>query len=322
MKRWQADTALLVTALLWGGAFVAQRDVEGVTPPLTFIAARFAISAVALAPFALFEARRAAAPLDAKSLRLAVAIALAMFVGSALQQIGLATTTATNGGFLTACYVALTPIAVWLLTGRRPRSIVALACAIALAGAWLLASGGGPAQPLAIGDLLIVLSDFAWAFAIASTPIFLARSGRPFALAFVEYAICAGLAAAAAPVFETVRAADLAAGLGPLLYAGLISGGVAFTLQIIGQRHTPAAEAALILCLESVFAAVFGALLLGERLTDIAAAGCALILASVLMVEVGAPLWARLRGAAERRQAGPSDAARSRMAAPVRVKLP
>ena len=314
MKRWQADAALLATALLWGGAFVAQRNVQGVVPPLSFVAARFAISAVALAPFAAFERGRAAQPLDAKSWRMAVAIALAMFVGSVLQQVGLATTTATNGGFLTACYVALTPLAVWLLTGRPPRLIVAFACAVALAGAWLLASGGGPADPLTLGDGLIVVSDFAWAYAIALTPMFLARSPRPFTLALVEYVVCCALAAIAAPMFETIRAADFQAGLAPLLYAGLISGGVAFTLQIVAQRYAPPSEAALILCLESVFAAAFGAILLDERLAPVATLGCALILFSVLMVEAGSPLLARLTAAGRRARA--DESANPRLRAP------
>jgi drug/metabolite transporter (DMT)-like permease len=313
VKRWQADAALLVTALLWGGAFVAQREAEGVVPPLGFVAARFVISAVVLAPFAAIETRRAVAPIDARSRRIAIGVALTLFVGSVLQQIGLATTTATNGGFLTACYVALTPLAVWLLTGRSPRPIVAIACALSVVGAWLLAIGGGPAQPLTIGDGLILVSDFAWALGIAWTPMFLARSPRPFTLAFVEFAVCGALAAAVAPAWENLRAADFLAGLGPLLYAGVISGGVAFTLQIIGQRNTPPAEAALILSLESVFAAVAGAILLAEQLTMIAAVGCALILASVLMVELGAPLLAWLRGAAAPPPAGQRAAPRLRL---------
>ena len=242
-----------------------------------------------------------------KAWRLAIVISLTLFVGSALQQIGLATTTATNGGFLTACYVVLTPIAVWLLTGRLPRSIVAVACLSSTAGAWLLASGGGPAQPMSVGDGLILLSDVAWALGIALTPMFLARQPRPFTLAFLEFAICGALAAGAASAFEPVRAADFLAGLVPLLYAGIISGGVAFTMQIVAQGYTPPAEAALILSLESVFAAIAGAILLAERLTMAATAGCALILSSVLLVELGAPLLARLRGGAVRRSAsGPA----------------
>lgn len=308
MTRFRADVALLAAAFLWGGAFVAQRVAEGVVPPLGFVAARFAISALMLAPLAAFETRRAAVRFDAPAWRQAIVIALTLLAGSVLQQIGLATTTVSNGGFLTACYVVLVPIAVWLLTGRLPRSIVAVACVMSTAGAWLLASGGGPAQPLSAGDGLILLSDLAWAFGIALTPMFLARQPRPFTLAFLEYAVCSALATGAAAAFEPIRAADFAAGLIPLLYAGVISGGVAFTMQIVAQAYAPPAEAALILSLESVFAAVAGAILLAERLTVIATIGCALILASVLTVELGAPLLTRLRGGAFRPPRAPAAA--------------
>jgi len=297
LTRWRADATLLATAAIWGLAFVAQKDVETLLPPVAFVAARFALSALALAPFAWIEARRAAAPLDANSWRWAIFIALTLFVGSVLQQVGLATTSAGHGGFLTACYVVMVPLAVWLLTGRAPRPIIASACALSMAGAALLADGGGPQAPMTIGDGLILVSDIAWALGIAATPMFLARSPRPLTLAFTQYVACAGLAALTAPFFESVRLADFAAAWAPLLYAGVISGGVAFTLQIIGQRHAPPSEAALILSLESVFAALAGAALLGERLTPLALAGCALILASVLIVEFGPTTLMRLRRA-------------------------
>ena len=298
MTRLRADAALLTAAVLWGVAFVAQRVAEGVVPPLGFVAVRFAISALVLAPLAALETQRAPVRFDAKAWRLAIVISLTLFVGSALQQIALATTSVTNGGFLTACYVVLTPVAVWLLTGRLPRAIVAVACLASTVGAWLLASGGGPAQPMSLGDGLILLSDVAWALGIALTPMFLARQPRPFTLAFLEYAICGALAAVGALAFEPIRVADFLAGWASLLYAGLISGGLAFTMQIVAQAYTPPAEAALILSLESVFAAVAGAILLAERLTWTATAGCALILSSVLLVELGAPALARLRGRA------------------------
>ena len=295
MTRLRADVALVATAFLWGLAFIAQKESEGVVPPICFVAARFALSALALAPFAFFETRRSLTPLDAKAWKLAVGIALTLFIGSVLQQVGLATTTATNGGFLTACYVVLTPLAVWLLTGRAPRPVVAFACALSMIGAWLLASGGGPAQPMTLGDGLILLSDIAWALGIAATPMFLLRRHRPFTLAFLQYFVCTVLATAAALAFETPHAADFVAAAIPLLYAGLISGAVAFTLQIVAQHYAPASEAALMLSLESVFSALAAAILLGERLTAAATAGCALVLASVLVVEVGPTLLLRFR---------------------------
>ena len=172
---------------------------------------------------------------------------------------------------------------------------------------------------MSVGDGLILLSDVAWALGIALTPMFLARRPRPFTLAFLEFAVCAALAAGAATAFEPVRAADFLAGLVPLLYAGVISGGVAFTMQIVAQGYTPPAEAALILSLESVFAAIAGAILLAERLTVAATAGCALILSSVLLVELGAPALARLRGGTVRGAAsGPPASPRAQP----RLRLP
>ena len=297
MNRWRADAALALAAAIWGLAFVAQKDASGMVPPVGFVAARFAISALALAPFAAYETRRSVAPLDRRSWRLALALALTLFAGSVLQQIGLTTTTATNGGFLTACYVVLTPLAVWMTTGRAPRLIVAVAATLSVAGAWLLASGGGPAQPMTAGDGLILISDLAWAFGIAWTPMFLARARRPLTLAFLQYLLCAAISGAVALAFENLAIANFVAALWPLLFAGLISGGLGFTLQIIGQRHTPPSEAALLLSLESVFAAIAAALLLDERLTLIETAGCALILIGVLLAELGPQFLRRLRHA-------------------------
>jgi drug/metabolite transporter (DMT)-like permease len=222
--------------------------------------------------------------------RPALVIGLGLFLGTSLQQAGIETTSATNAGFLTACYVVLTPFVVWALTGARPRAIIVGAGFVSLVGAWLLASGGlGPPN---VGDALVLLADFAWATVIALTPIFLARSGRPLLLAFVQYTVCAGLAALCSALFESIPPGALVATLPTILFAGIVSGALAYTIQIFAQAHTPPAEAALILALEGVFAALAGALLLGERLTAIGALGCVLILAGALAAEVG-PLFGR-----------------------------
>ncbi len=299
MSRLAADGLLLITACLWGVTFVAQKDVVGVLPPLAFVAARFAVSALALAPLALLErraARRRAAP---GAIRLAMAIGLSLFLGTSLQQAGLETTSATNGGFLTACYVVLTPFVVWALSGPRPRALVLAASLVSLLGAWLLATGGGPAQPPTIGDGLVLIADFAWATGIALTPLFLLRAARPLTLAFVQYAVCAALAALFSLALETVETHAFVDAAPAILFAGLVSGAVAYTLQIFAQRATPPAEAALILSLESVFAALAGAVLFGERLSLVGAVGCLLILVGAVAVEA-APALARGSGRALR----------------------
>src|SRR5208337_4365184 len=290
MSRLAADGLLLVTACLWGVTFVAQKDAVGVMPPLAYVASRFAVSALALAPLALFEqrsARRKAAP---GAMKLALAIGLSLFLGTSLQQAGLETTSATNGGFLTACYVVLTPFVVWALSRTPPRAIVLAASLVSLIGAWLLASGGGPAQPPTIGDGLVLLADFSWAAGIALTPVFLVRAARPLTLAFVQYAVCGALAALSSLAVETVEPHAFVEAAPSILFAGLVSGAVAYTLQIFAQRYTPPAEAALILSLESVFAALAGAVLLGERLTLLGATGCLMILVGVAAVEAGPAL--------------------------------
>ena len=195
MSRLGADGLLLATAFLWGVTFVAQKYAAATMPALAFVAARFAVSAVALAPFAFWEFRRKPHPPGREEWRLALAIGLTLFLGTSLQQAGIETTSATNAGFLTACYVVLTPFVAWALTGARPRAIVVGAGVASLAGAWLLATGGALAPPNK-GDALVLLADFAWATGIALTPVFLARSGRPLLLAFVQYTVCAGLAGA------------------------------------------------------------------------------------------------------------------------------
>ena len=290
MSRLKADALLLVTGFLWGVTFVAQKDATGTIPPLAYVAARFLVSAVALAPLALWERRRAKKAVGRREWRIAFVMALSLFFGSSLQQAGLETTSATNGGFLTACYVVLTPFIVWALSRTPPRPIVVAASLISLFGAWLLATGGGPAQPPAIGDGLVLLADFAWALGIALTPLFLIRAPRPLLLAFVQYAVCGALAAAASAAFEAPAPAAFVEAAPSIAFSGLVSGAVAYTLQIIAQGHTPPAEAALILSLESVFAALAGAILLGERLTPIGVLGCALILVGAVAVEAAPAL--------------------------------
>jgi drug/metabolite transporter (DMT)-like permease len=294
-SRLGADAMLLATAAVWGVTFVVQKDTGGL-PPLAFVAARFAVSALAVAPLAFLEDRRARWAVTPRAHRLAVVIGILLFLGASLQQAGLATTSATNAGFLTACYAVLTPYVVWALTRSRPRAIVLVAGVVSLVGAWLLATGGGPAHPPTVGDGLALLADLAWAALIALTPIYLVKTERPLTLAASQYAVCSALAAVASVLFETASPATFLTAAPAVLFAGLVSGALGYTLQIVAQRYTPPAEAALILSLESVFAALAGAFVLGERLTIAGAIGCGLILVGAVAAEI-APALARRKAA-------------------------
>lgn len=286
MNRLRADLMLLLGTLIWGTTFIAQKHANDSMGPLTFVGVRFLLSCLALAPFALFEARQTtAARLNAGDIRLATLIGLCLFAGASLQQMGLVSTTATNGGFLTALYVVFVPVIVWALTGVKPRAILIAACIFSVTGAWLL-TVQGPLQSWNWGDALVLIADIAWATQISLAPIFLKGTHRPLFLAFIQYGIVAALGLFAGWAFEPAPV-DFHSAIPSILYAGLLSGGVAFTLQILAQQYTPAPEAALIMSLEAVFAALAGAALLSEQFTPAAVLGCVLILLGVALVEVG-----------------------------------
>ena len=164
--------------------------------------------------------------------------------------------------------------------------MVLIACIVSITGAWLLTEKG-QIQRWTSGDTLVLIADVAWAAAISLIPIFQSRVNRPFFLAFAQYGVAAVLGLIAGLGLEPLSKEGLALALPSILYAGFCSGGIAYTLQIFAQKYTPPAEAALIMSLESVFAALSGAVLLSERLTGLAVLGCALILLGVIFVEAG-----------------------------------
>ncbi|QGM46235.1 EamA family transporter [Methylocystis heyeri] len=287
MTRMRADLLLLLVAFIWGTAFVAQKSANEHMGPVSFVGLRFLLSFIAVAPLALREHCRKYRPsLSKGDLALAGLIGFFLFTGAVLQQIGLVSTSATNGGFLTALYVIFVPFVVWVITGAPPKFVVLVAGAVSIAGAWLLTEKG-QFQRWSGGDTLVLVADLAWAGAISLIPVFLRRVERPFFLVFAQHGVVAFCGLIAGLSFESFSTEGVTSALPALLYAGLCSGGIAYTLQILAQKYTPPAEAALILSLESVFAALSGAALLSERLTPSAMLGCALIFLGVILVEVG-----------------------------------
>jgi drug/metabolite transporter (DMT)-like permease len=298
MDRLGADFLLLLAAFFYGTSFLGQKDAVGGLNALTLVGARFSVAILLIAPLVWREARRAAAPLTRHDWQQVAAIGLCVLAGASLEQQGLVTTSITNAGFLTSLYVVMVPFLVWSLARQAPRPLVLLACAVCVSGAWLLAQHG-VMQHWTLGDIQVVLADFFWAASITLIDLFLRRTARPFFLTFATYALTAvlglGLGFASAPIALT---AVTAAAPG-ILYAGLC-GGIAGSLQIVAQKHTPAAEAGLIMALQSVFAALAGAWFLQERLTPAATLGCGLILLGVVLVEAGPALVQGLRRAVTR----------------------
>ena len=289
MSRLAANLLLLIAGAVWGMGFVAQSTAMDRLGPWTFTAVRFALAALTLLPFAWVETRRAQRLPTLPRIALFVAAGTLLFGASITQQIGIVTTTVTNSGFLTGLYVVMTPFLALVLLRQKPHPVVWPAAFSALAGIFLL--GGASLAALNGGDLWTIACAVFWSLQILTIGLagraeHHASAGGPFTLAFVQFAVCALVSAVGALTLETTPPAALVSAWRELAYGGIFAAGLAFTLQIIGQRHTSAPQAAIFLSSEALFAGLFGALLLDERLPALGLVGCALIFAAILAVEL------------------------------------
>ncbi|WFR99647.1 DMT family transporter [Rhizobium tumorigenes] len=284
MTRVQANLLLLLAAAIWGGGFVAQSTAMQAIGPLWFIGLRFAVAAVVILPFAWFENRRATTPVSPKHWRAFILIGLALFGGAATQQIGLLTTSVTNSSFITGLYVVFVPLIAVGILRRPPHWIVWPGALMALLGIFLLS--GGSLSRLTVGDLLTVVCAIFWAIQITLAGTAVTESGRPLMLSAVQFAVSAVAGLVIAAALEPISLDIIRATLGEILYVGVFSSGLAFALQVIGQRYTTSSQAAIFLSSEALFGASLGALLLGETISPIGYVGCALMFAAMLVVEI------------------------------------
>ncbi len=290
MTRGTADMLLLFAAFIWGLAFVGQATAMAHVGPLTFIGARFLIAALAVLPFALREsAAGRAIPRQRRGALLGLGVVF--FLGAALQQVALLSTSVTNAGFLTALYVVFVPAIGAFVLGHRLPGAIWPAAALSLAGTFLL--GGGRLAGLNGGDWLVVGGAAFWALQILGLGLLANGLNRPFATALSQFAVAAVLGFGLGFLFETPNLAGLLAAWREIAYTGFVSGGLAFTLQSVAQSHTPPSDSAILLSMESLFAAGFGALLLGERLSPVGWIGGALVLLAVVVVQLGPMIAAR-----------------------------
>jgi len=296
MNRASANLLLLITGAIWGGGFIAQATAMDSIGPVLFTGIRFLAAALAVLPFAVIEARRAGAPLlpDTGQWARFSLLGTLLFTSLAAQQIGLLTTSVTNSGFLTGLYVVLTPVLGVALWRFWPHPVVWPAALMALAGIALLS--GGAFTGLSRGDWWTILCAALWACHVQFLGRFVG-SARPLQLACSQFFVCGFLGIAIALAVEPVAWSMITASATEILFAGVISGGLAFTIQAIAQRHTTAPQAAIFMSSEALFAALFGALFLGERIGATGLAGCALIFVAMLSVEL-VPMMRRHKPAA------------------------
>ncbi len=288
LTRARSNLLLLLVALIWASAFVAQSLAMRSLGSLMFTGLRFALGALAVAPFAWREWRmlrardRQPRPRDIAHI---AGLGTLLFMGAAMQQIGMLTTTVTNTGFLSALYIPLVPMLGWLVSRHAPHWTTWLAAAGCVVGSWLL-TGGGSLANFHTGDWWLIGSSVPWAVHVMLVGRAANKLHGAMLVACGQFIACGTLALILGAAIEPVSAHGIAQALGPIVYTGLLSVGFAFTLQVVAMRHARAADAAVVLSSETVFTAAFGAVFMGDRMGATGLAGCALILACVLMVQL------------------------------------
>ena len=277
----RADAWMLLASAIWGAAFVAQARAAEHLDALTIAALRFGAGGVLLLPIVLVRRRRVRANSPASTvLGGGLAAGAVMLVAFVLQQRGIeAGSTASAAGFVTGLYVLFVPI-LGLLGGLRTHPAVWAGALMAVGGLHLLSMNAE--FRMAWGDLLVLLCAVAWAVHVLLIGRFSPRCDA-IELAATQFLVTGALAAIAMPATPSTEA--LRASLWPMIYLGPVAVGIAFTLQVVGQRTAPPAHAAVILSMEGVFAALFGALIGGERLSGAQYAGCGLMLAGILVAQ-------------------------------------
>jgi drug/metabolite transporter (DMT)-like permease len=291
---------LLLAAIIWGFAFVAQRLGMEHIGPFLFNGIRFALGAgVLLVVVKVRDAylergsreARKRGNVDKSGLLTAdrrlpttygILLGLILFAGATFQQAGIVYTTAGNAGFITGLYVILVPV-FGMFTGQKAGVNLWGGAILATFGLYFLSVTEN--FTMSKGDILVLIGAIFWAVHVLYTG-WLSPRTSVMRLAITQYLVCAVLSIMAALIFESNTLGGIYRACIPLLYGGLLSVGVAFTLQIIGQKKAPPAHAAIIISLEAVFAVIGGVMILSETMSDRKWIGCAMMLAGMMLAQV------------------------------------
>ena len=280
-------SALLCT-FIWGTTFIAQDTGMDNIGPFTFNAVRFFIGFLAIVPFVfLFELKKLKTELksDIKTfIILSFLIGLSLFLGSALQQVALLYTDVANAAFFTIFYVPMVPIIIFLFRRRSIHWSVWPSVILCLIGGYLLTNFQD--ATVRFGDSLIVLGALFWSTHIIFTGIIVIKYNLPLTLGAIQTLIVASFSFLIGSIYEEFIYADIIKEIYSILYAGILSGGFAFVLQIYAQKNIAPAPAAIIFSLEGVFATIAAWYLLNQILDINNLLGCFFILCGVLLSQL------------------------------------
>ena len=285
----RADVLMLLTAIIWGSAFVAQRLGMDHIGPFLYTGLRFALAALVLLPLLAYTAAKQTIPGEPWSNRGLLfggaMMGLVLALGINLQQVGLLFTSVTNSGFITGLYVIIVPL-IGLFIGHKTGIGIWLGAILAEVGMFLLCVGDN--FQVDSGNRLQLAGAFVWATHVLVVGLF-AKRHDPLRLAFLQFAICAVISLLLAVILEPITLAAIIQAGPAIIYGGAVAGGIGYTLQVVAQKHAIASHAAIIFSLEAVFAALAGSLFLDETLALRGYIGCALMFVGMLIAQ----LWPR-----------------------------
>lgn len=294
-KKIRAELMLLTTALIWGTAFVAQRSGMDYVGPFTFNGIRFLIGALVMIPIILVMDKLAKknqplVPMTVEEKRRERTFlwtggffcGLALLAGTVLQQMGLVYTSAGKTGFITALYIVIVPV-IGVFLGRKVRLLLWVSVALGVAGLYLLSINEG--FSINIGDFLVFLCAFGFAAHILVVDHFSPKTDA-IKLSAVQFFVCGSLSLVLMFIFEEPRLQYILDGAVPILYTGIMSCCVAYTFQVVAQKDIGPTVASLLLSMESVFAVIFGMLLLNEQLLPKEIFGCVVMFAAIILAQL------------------------------------
>ncbi len=284
----KSNILLFITAIIWGFAFVAQRAGMEFVGPYTFNAIRFALGALSLIPLMVLIKK---SKLDDKKNETSknnyfiyggIVAGIILFLGSTFQQTGVVYTTAGKAGFITGLYVIFVPL-FGIFLKNKTSAVTWIGAIIGVSGLYLLSVT--ESFSMGLGDLLVLVSGLFWAIHVLLIGKISPKTD-PIRLAFLQFIICSLLSLIAALISETSTINNIYDASIPILYAGIGSVGIAYTLQIVAQREANPANAAIIMSLEAVFAVIGGWLVLNETIPVRGLIGCALMLTGMIVSQL------------------------------------
>ena len=293
-KKALGNILLILTAFIWGTAFVGQRQGMEHMGPITFNACRMALATLTIGTVSLLLRKRDAQKQQSmpeqsrkeyhrNTVIGGICCGFFLTMAALFQQMGMVYTTAGKGGFITAMYILLVPVINWILFKRKSRPLVWIAVLMGIVGLYLLCVTEG--LTLGKGDALVMVCPFFFAGHILCCDRFVQRA-NPVELSAVQFLTVTVLSTAMAFIFENPSWKQVAAAVVPIVWLGVLSSGTGYTLQIIAQQYTDPTVASLLMSLEAVFAVLAGAVLLGERMTARELIGAAVMFAAIILVQI------------------------------------